>query len=139
MGQLLSQPCEIGKHFHPYRCEHVPKEKFIELFARYPKLSHFVFWTVHVNWLKETRPWNKKRDHDASRKKWWGHPLVKKLEQIFQRELNYEKSTFSTQHIYHRGGSIYRTHFGYEWENDWRNNRMNFYHNGQLIESIQTR
>lgn len=107
-------PCNARKKYAPFKCEFVPKEYLKTVVAKYPKLCEFVFWTCHLNWMKENRT-NYRGNRLQVNKKWWLHPLSVKLQGIIQRELNYERSTFVSGHILHRFGAIYRHMNGYSW------------------------
>lgn len=111
---LSEVPCSTNKKYAPFKCKSVPKEYLKIVIAKYPKLCEFVFWTCHLNWMKENRLYAKVNRLHVS-KKWWLHPLSVKLQGIIQRQLNYEKSTFIAGHILHRYGRIYREMMGYSW------------------------
>lgn len=108
---IIEEPC-VGKrkHYSPYRCEFVPKQIILELLLRYPKLSNVVFideWTkyVGVDWSKINR-----YQREVLRKQYYYNIAAKRMTEILQRNLNYEKSTIAGGHIMSRAGKIWRDH-----------------------------
>lgn len=110
---IIEEPC-IGKrkHYSPYRCEFVPADVILKLLLRYPKLSNVVFideWKKYlgVDWLRISH-----YQRESLRKQYYYNIAAKRMTEILQRNLNYEKSTVAGGHIMSRAGRIWRNYVG---------------------------
>jgi len=105
--------CDHGKHYHPYKCDVVPKEVVQLYLKKYPAICYRIFAVDFAKWLTavDKRP----SDHLTLQRKYWKSDLVKIFERMVQRDLHYEKSTVSSGHIFHRFGQVYRQMIGMKW------------------------
>jgi len=110
---IIEEPC-VGKrkHYSPYRCDFVPADVILAILLKYPKLSNHVFvneWKkyLEVDWLAINR-----YQREKLRKQYYYNIAAKRMTEILQRLLNYERSTVNGGHIMSRAGTIWRKHIG---------------------------
>lgn len=135
---MKEEPCTgKRKHYSPHRCEFVPVDRCVALINRYPKLCKLVFLDDFKKWLVESHKitWGVSelnkfgvcRAHGYNRKRYWNSVASKKIQEIIQRELNYEKTTFTSGHIHARFGRIYRKHIvNLTWKYNTKDHNVTF-------------
>lgn len=130
--EVIEVPCHSKKHYSPYRCDYVPDNVILGMCLQYPKLSSLVFEQDFKKWLTRSYEITCKNlpvtERTRNRRKYQLSVASKKLQEIFQRKLNYEKSTYSSGHILHRAGKIYRNHIGLRWRHNSKKMEVEIYY-----------